>query len=78
MSTKLIGVEEVCEQLNVSKSYAYKVVRKLNVELEERGCMVVPGKVSRAFFEERFFGGESAGAGIDAGANTKEGDDNVG
>lgn len=52
MNAKLIGVDEVCEQLNVSWAYAYKVIRKLNAEMQGNGCLVVPGKVSRSFFEE--------------------------
>lgn len=63
MSAKLIGVDEVCEQLNVSRAYAYKVIRKLNAEMQRNGCLVVPGKVSRSFFEERFFGAESRNVG---------------
>lgn len=34
MATRLIGVDEVCEQLGVSRAYAYKVIRNLNDELE--------------------------------------------
>ena len=42
--------------LGVSYSYANKVVKALNAELAEKGFMVVTGKVSRKFFEERFYG----------------------
>ena len=63
MSAKLMGVDEVCEQLSVSRAYAYKVIRRLNAEMQENGCMVVPGKVSRSFFEERFFGASGGGEG---------------
>lgn len=47
MNAKLIGVDEVCEQLNVSRAYAYKVIRKLNAEMQGNGCLVVPEKVNR-------------------------------
>lgn len=53
---KFITSAEVADELGVSKSQAYKVVRKLNEELEDRGFLVVAGKVSRKFFEERFYG----------------------
>ena len=33
-------VSEVAKELGVSESYAYKLVRKLNKELEETGCIV--------------------------------------
>ena len=32
--------------------------RRLNREMEERGCITVPGQVSRTYFEKRLFGGE--------------------
>ena len=33
-------VEEVAEILGISKSYAYKIVQKLNDELKEKGLRV--------------------------------------
>lgn len=44
MATRLIGVDEVCEQLGVSRAYAYKVIRHLNDELEAKGCLIVKGR----------------------------------
>lgn len=64
MNTQMIGAEEVAKALNTSKGYAYKVIRRLNAELEERGCLVVKGKVSADYFAERFFGKEG-GANVD-------------
>lgn len=56
MSTQMIGAEEVAKALNISKGYAYKVIRKLNEEMEEKGMRVVRGKVSADYFAERYFG----------------------
>ena len=56
MSTQMIGVEEVAKALNTSKGYAYKAIRKLNEEMEEKGMLVVKGKVSADYFAERYFG----------------------
>lgn len=78
MNAKLIGVNEVCEQLNVSRVYAYKVIRKLNTEMQGNGCLVVPGEVSRSFFEERFFGAEGRDASGNAEPEVGKGDRNVG
>lgn len=39
MATKMIGTEEVAAALGTSAGYAYKVIRKLNEELEEKGCL---------------------------------------
>lgn len=53
---KLLGVDEVAETIGVSRSYAYRAIRKLNDELQESGHYVVPGKVNKAFLIEKFFG----------------------
>lgn len=56
MSTQTIGAEEVAKALNTLKGYAYKVIRKLNDEMEEKGMLVVKGKVGADYFAERYFG----------------------
>jgi len=55
MTTRLIGAQEVADQVGTSKAYAYKLIRKLNEELESAGCIVIPGKVNADFFEKRLF-----------------------
>lgn len=55
-------VEDVAKELGVSKSYAYKIVRKLNAELENKGYLTVSGRVNRKFFLEKFcYGGTEKG-----------------
>lgn len=46
-------VEEVAQELNVSKSYAYKVVRELNAEMRELGYLIVTGRVNTNFFRKK-------------------------
>lgn len=46
-------VEQVAEELGVSKSFAYKIVQKLNAELKEQGYLTVAGRVSRKYFLEK-------------------------
>lgn len=48
-------VEEVAEILDVSVSYAYKLIRKLNKDLEKKGCITISGRVDRKYFMEQFF-----------------------
>ena len=36
--------------------HAYKIVRKLNEELDEMGCITMRGKTNRNYYEERLFG----------------------
>ncbi len=51
-------VEEVAAELGVSKSYAYKIVQKLNAELKEKGYVTISGRVSRRYFLEKLCYGE--------------------
>lgn len=52
-STSFMRVDEVAQELGVSKSYAYKIVRKLNTELKEKGFMTISGRVNKQYFMER-------------------------
>ena len=49
-------VEEVADELGVSISYAYKVIRRLNNELREKGFITIAGRISRQYFNERVYG----------------------
>ena len=51
-----ITADEVSELLGVSKGYAYKLIRKLNKELEDSGYIAISGKVPKRYFEKRWFG----------------------
>ena len=55
-TSTFITVPEIQEVLTVSESKAYRIVRTLNEELKKKGYMVVPGRVSRHYFNERFYG----------------------
>lgn len=48
---------EVAQVLEISVSYAYRLIRQMNKELKRRGCMVIPGRVDRRYFYERFYSG---------------------
>lgn len=52
-STSFMRVDEVAQELGVSKSYAYKIVQKLNAELKEKGFMTISGRVNKLYFMER-------------------------
>ena len=48
MSNKMfMRVEDVAEEMGVSVSYAYKLIRKLNKELQSTGCITIPGRIDR-------------------------------
>ncbi|MFI3254492.1 MAG: hypothetical protein R3Y63_09185 [Eubacteriales bacterium] len=61
MRVNFMRVEEVATELGVSKSYAYKLVQKLNEELKEMGYLTVSGRVSRSYFEEKLYSGKENG-----------------
>ncbi len=46
--------EDVAKELEVSVSHAYKIMRKLNAELKEKGFMTISGRVNRKYFMEKF------------------------
>ena len=58
-----ITAQEVADILNISRPYAYKIINKLNRELEAKNFITIPGKVSKKYFEEKFYGikGEEGG-----------------
>ena len=53
MSNTFMYVDEVAEEMGVSKSYAYKIVKKLNEELKSMGYLTVSGRVSKQYFKEK-------------------------
>ncbi len=47
--------DEVALQLGVSKAYAYKIIKKLNNELNQKGFITIAGKVSKDYYNERIY-----------------------
>lgn len=66
MENKFMRVEEVAQELDVSVSYAYKVIQRLNNELKGKGFVTIAGRVNRQYFNERLYGAGREGV-IDAG-----------
>ena len=54
--TLFISASELAEVLGISRAQSYKIIQKLNKQLEKEGFMTLTGKVSRRYFEERFYG----------------------
>ena len=55
MKNQFMRVEEVAQELEVSRSYAYRLIRQLNAELHEKGYMTIAGRVNRLYFQERLY-----------------------
>lgn len=51
-----IKADEIAKELGVSKAYAYKMLREMNKELEEKGFWVIPGRISRVYFKKKLYG----------------------
>ena len=56
MNNKFICAEEVAQELSVSKPYAYKLIKRLNDELKEKGFITISGRVNRQYFKESLYG----------------------
>ena len=57
-STSFMRVDEVAQELGISKAYAYKIVQKLNAELREKGYLTISGRINRRYFVEKLcYGG---------------------
>lgn len=53
---EMIRADEVAERLGISRTSAYSVIKELNRELADKGYMTVSGRVSKDYFEQRYFG----------------------
>ncbi len=53
MSTTFMKVQDVADELDISKSYAYKIVQQLNEELKAQGFITISGRVNKQYFLER-------------------------
>ena len=48
-----LTVEEVAAEMGVSKSYAYKIVKQLNEELQQMGYLTVAGRINAYYFRKK-------------------------
>jgi DNA-binding IscR family transcriptional regulator len=51
----MMNAQQVSEDLGVSVSYAYKIIDRLNRELEKAGFLTIHGKVDSLYLSRRFF-----------------------
>ena len=65
MSTSFMRVEDVARELDVSNSYAYKVIKSLNKDLKDMGYATICGRVSKQYFLEKMCYGTKTMKGSD-------------
>lgn len=58
MEKSYITAKEIAETLGISTGKAYQIIRNLNAELQKEGYLTISGKVSRAYFNEKWYQGE--------------------
>lgn len=51
---------DLVEMLGISRAKAYEIIKMLNDELKEKNYITLQGKVSSAYFNERWYGMKSA------------------
>ena len=51
----VLYAKDVSEILGVGTTTAYKIIKRLNSELEEQGYLIIPGRVSAQYFNERIY-----------------------
>lgn len=56
MSRYYVEKKEVMEALGVADTKALAIIRELNDQLKEKGYVTVTGRVSRKYFEEKYYG----------------------
>lgn len=50
---ELLRVEDVSRICNISKDSAYKLMQKINLELSEKGYIIIRGRVNGKYLLER-------------------------
>lgn len=51
--TGFIRAKEVCELLQCSSAMAYRIIARLNEELESKGYITISGRISKSYLYER-------------------------
>lgn len=49
------NADDIAEILDVSKPTAYRIIKKLNLELIEKGYITVSGRVPKKYFDEKMY-----------------------
>lgn len=57
MSNNYIKAKEIAGLLGISEGKAYKIIRQMNEELKSKGYITIAGRVPRAYFNEKWYGG---------------------
>lgn len=62
MNKQFLKAQDISEILGVSQAKAYKVIKEMNQELQEKGFIVFAGRVPEQYFYERTYCNTEQGA----------------
>ena len=48
-----MNADDIAEEMGISKSSAYKILRRLNAELREQGYYTLAGRVNTNYFRKK-------------------------
>lgn len=52
---RFLNASDISMLMDVSMSKAYKIIKELNNELRKSGYIVVSGRVSKSYFEQKVY-----------------------
>lgn len=52
---KFLSASDVADILNISRSTAYRIIRRLNDDLQKSGKITIAGKISAKYFFENVY-----------------------
>ena len=55
IESRFMNAEQVAIILGISKSSAYRIIKRMNKELEDKGKIIVAGKISKRYFNEKVY-----------------------
>lgn len=50
------SAKDISEMLDISMATAYKIIRRLNADLQASGYIILQGKVPKQYFKEKYYG----------------------
>ncbi len=54
-NSNFYNAAQIAEMLEISRSQAYSVIRELNEELRSKGYMFIRGRISKRYFNQRYY-----------------------
>jgi len=52
---EVYNANQVAKRLGISRASAYRLIDRLNRELEKENYIILSGKISKKYFEERLY-----------------------